>query len=113
MLANQNNTIDTIEMIYEKHAALMYGCIYKLVEQKDTANKILSEVFIDLYNRKEEYSYSIDDTVWFLKKAVKAAFHFIKEGHMAEEFPLKVMQQVLEIKSGKYLQVKCNQTTLV
>ena len=106
MQANHNNSTASIEMIYEKHAAVMYGCIYKLVPQKEFADKILSEVFIDLYKKREEHNYSINDSVWFLKLAIKAAFTFIKQGPLAKDFPAMVTQQILDIKTTKYAQLK-------
>jgi hypothetical protein len=113
METSQGKTIAAIEIIYERHAALMYGCICKLIPQKEAADKILVEAFIDLYSRKDEYNYNPQDSIWFLKHAMSAAFHFIKQGSMAKEFPTKVNQQILEIKNTKYIPTKNKQHVFV
>ena len=101
MQANHNNSNASIEIIYEKHAAVMYGCIYKLVQQKEVADKILVEVFIDIYKKTDEYNYNINDSVWFLKHAMKAAFTFIKQKPLSKDFSEQAMQLILDIKASK------------
>ncbi len=109
MQANQHHPTASLELIYEKYAALMYGCIYKLVPQKETADKILSEVFIDLYKNEDANNFILKDSMWFLKHAMKAAFDFIKRGPMAKELPAIVVQQLSELKTAKYLPIKNRQ----
>ena len=111
MQANHNNSTAPIEMIYEKYAAMMYGCIYKLVQQKEVADKILGEVFIDIYKKKDEYNYSINDSIWFLKHAMKAAFTFIKQNPLSKDFSEKAMQLILDVKASKNAPLKQEVTT--
>ena len=82
----------------------MYGCICKIVPQKETANDILSSVFRDLYDTRGNHNYQSENAVWFLKYAMRASFDFIKKSEQAKDLPAIVKQQLLEIRTSQSLQ---------
>ena len=102
MQASVPSSINVFELIYEKHAALMYGCICKIVPQQDTANSILSKVFGDLYDTRGTHNYQSENAVWFLKYAMKATFDFIKQTAQSNDLPAIVEQQLSEIRTAQY-----------
>ena len=104
MQATVPNSITAFELLYEKHAPTMYGCICKIVPQKETANDILSSVFRDLYDTRGNHNYQSENAVWFLKYAMRASFDFIKKSAQSEDLHAIVKQQLSAIRTAKYPQ---------
>ena len=72
---NQN----TIETVYEMHAAAMYGCIFKIVQNKQKADDILMDIFrtfaVEFPNNNPENN----QPIWYIKFAMKKAFHYLRQ----------------------------------
>lgn len=88
----------SIENIYEMHAANMYGCIYKIVQDKMEAEKILAIVFHDLYN---DYSSDVQTNtapIWFIKYAMKRTFNYLKLHELNNSVPLPILSRISSLK---------------
>ncbi len=67
------------ESIYDKYAAVMYGCILNIVKEKNQAEAILRSIFLDL---PSEHNFTKETDLgasWFIKLAMKKSFIFLKE----------------------------------
>ena len=100
-IKNNNSSSNTIENIYDRHAAIMYGCIFKIVTHTDTAENILKEIFFDFQKNSAICMQNIDNSMWFAKHAMKKAFGFIKAAPFQKDFAITALQQILEMKSIK------------
>ena len=83
---NKNNipTIAALAEIYDRHAGIMYGCIFRLVEKQDTSEKILKQIFSDLYNKEQKKVLNINDRLWFAKLALQTTVAFLKDAAVLE-----------------------------
>lgn len=64
--------------MYDKHAWFVYACIHRLVAEKQIAEKILKQIFIDFHNKEEYKTIIIHKTFWYTKHAVKTTIAFLK-----------------------------------
>ncbi len=99
MLTDNHKPTGFFEEMYDKHAALMYGCIYRLIPNKDIADKILTDVFIDIYNKRAVNNFTSISMPLLLKQASGAAFTYLKKVNKANAFLLKVSEHINEIKA--------------
>ena len=75
---------NNLQTIYDAHAANMYGCIYKLVQNKQQAEEILINIFRDFASNNPPYYKSDTSTIWFIKHALKSAYLYLKEINCSE-----------------------------
>lgn len=98
---NNIEKITDLEEVYDKHASLMYGCIYRLVEKKETAEQILKQIFVDLHNREEYKTVDINNTFWYTKHALQTAIAFLKSNPSAAFNLDTVMQNTGIVSTNK------------
>lgn len=97
----------TIEAVYDKHAANMYGCIFKIVENKVQAEEILCSVFEELCKEQSGNTHHNTSPIWYIKYALKRTFEYLKN-HSDIEYSSLIQERfnVLknEIKSTVFTQ---------
>ncbi len=76
-----NGTAPYFEQIYDRYAAVMYGCILKIVREKKSADAVLRITFAELYTANAYTAAGMPDAVWFIKFAMQKAFQFLKENN--------------------------------
>ena len=89
---------NSFEKIYDTHAANMYGCIYKIVQNKLQAEKILTSVFEEFVNDKSGNIVKIATPVWYIKYAMKKTFAYLKEAEINNEFSPFVKERITALK---------------
>ncbi len=92
-----NNSIETI---YDVHAANMYGCIYKIVQDKAEADKILILIFQDLYNDFSSDVQTKTEPIWFIKYAMKRTFNHLKLHDRNNSVPLQILNRITHLKEN-------------
>lgn len=70
---------NNIEELYDIHAANMYGCIYKIVQNKKEAEKILINIFHDLLATNAINVQALTPAIWFIKYAIKSTYLYLKK----------------------------------
>jgi hypothetical protein len=88
----------SIEKIYSVHAANMYGCIFKILQDKPKAEKILSTIFQELHNEHLSYIQTKTAPIWFIKYATKATFTYLKQESASNEYSPFVLERIAELK---------------
>ena len=89
---------NNIEKIYDTHAANMYGCIYKIVQNKVQAEKILCSVFNEFLNDKSGNVDTITTPVWYIKYAMKKTFAYLKEAEINNELSPFIKERIIALK---------------
>lgn len=65
--------------IYDKYAPALYSVILQIVKDKETANKVVKEVFIQIWSQIRDYDPAKERLfTWFLKMARQAAINETK-----------------------------------
>ncbi len=75
----------TMEAVYDKHAANMYGCIYKIVQNKLQAEEILYSVFEEFCKEKNCSIQLKLAPIWYIKYAMKRTFAYLKRSEISNE----------------------------
>ena len=88
----------SIEKIYDTHASNMYGCIYKIVQNKVQAEKILFSVFNEFLNDKSGNVNTITTPVWYIKYAMKKTFAYLKEAEINNELSPFIKERIIALK---------------
>lgn len=92
-----NGTSSHFEEVYDRYAAVMYGCILKIVKEKDRADLVLRNVFLDL--SKSTFEKELPQVSWFIKFAMQKAFQFLKTNH-----PSLYTKALSDVSAGAFLQ---------
>ncbi|MDP4117390.1 MAG: sigma-70 family RNA polymerase sigma factor [Bacteroidota bacterium] len=53
-----NNNIQAFSALYDKYAPLLYTLIKKIVSDKETANKVLEDVFLIIWSKAEKFNFN-------------------------------------------------------
>ncbi|MCY7293461.1 MAG: hypothetical protein LH615_14885 [Ferruginibacter sp.] len=87
-----------IEKIYNAHAANMFGCIYKIVQDKPKAEKILCIIFQDFYNDHSNDILTKTEPIWFIKYAMKRTFNYSKQDAVNNELSPSILERIAALK---------------
>lgn len=97
-LLHKFSSYNSFEKIYDTHAANMYGCIYKIVQNKLQAEKILTSVFEEFVNDKSGNIEKIATPVWYIKYAMKKTFAYLKEAEINNELSPFIKERIIAFK---------------
>ncbi len=68
---------DILLEIYDRHAAMMYGSILRIVQEKRSAEKILINAFTEIKSGLQKETVS-REPLWFLRCARRNAFAYLQ-----------------------------------
>lgn len=66
------------ENIYDSYAAVMYGCVIRIVKDKEDAENVLRTIFLRL---PKILPREMPGKIWFIKYAMQQSFLFLKENN--------------------------------
>ncbi len=94
-----NSTHDTsLEKIYDAHAANMYGCILKIVQDERKAEKILRSIFQEFYLDNLSEVQIKTEPIWFIKYASKKTFDSLKNYGANNMLPSSILERIASLK---------------
>jgi RNA polymerase sigma factor (sigma-70 family) len=79
---------EAIELLYDRYSHLLYGLILKIVEEEETAEEVLSEVFRMVWTRPEYFNSDIANVyTWMIMLARKKAIDTVRRKRGDEGLP--------------------------
>lgn len=79
---------EAIELLYDRYSQLLYGLILKIVEEEETAEEVLAEVFRIIWTRPEYFNSDTANVyTWMIMLARKKAIDTIRRKRGDEGIP--------------------------
>lgn len=79
---------EAIELLYDRYSQLLYGLILKIVEDEETAEEVLTEVFQIIWTKPEYFNSEITNVyTWMAMLARKKAIDTIRRKRGDEGIP--------------------------
>jgi RNA polymerase sigma-70 factor, ECF subfamily len=74
--------VDAFEVLYHRHAQVMYNLIFRIVRQQKVAEELLQDTFWQIWLRADQYEHDNAGTAWMYAIARRRALDYLHAGEM-------------------------------
>lgn len=75
----RNNDIEALNQLYDRYSPILFSVIKKIVEDEETANSVLSEVFFIIWKWAEHFDFTVTNVyTWMILLARRKAIDTLR-----------------------------------